>query len=611
MERHHIMPFGAQIADNGAVCFRLWAPSVGHVHLCLDDHAPVLMERRADGWHEWTEARARAGSRYLFQIDEGRCVPDPASRYNPDDVHGSSQVVDPAAFEWHDAAWRGRPWEEMIIYEVHVGTFTEEGTFCGLEKKLDHLVDLGVTAVELMPVADFPGRRDWGYDGVLLFAPDSRYGMPGDLKRLVQEAHRRNLMVLLDVVYNHFGPEGNYLHVYVPEFFSRRHHTPWGAAINFDEAGNRTVRDFYIHNALYWLEEYHFDGLRLDAAHAILDDSKPDILEELAGKVRAVLGDSRHIHLILENDDNAVHYLKRGANARVLEYDAQWNDDMHHALHVLLTRERDGYYEDYADNPIEHLGRCLSEGFSYQGQRSGFRHGAQRGESSKGLSPTSFVSFLQNHDQVGNRAFGERLTSLAVPDALCAAAALLLLAPSPPLLFMGEEWGAREPFLFFCDFADELGSKITAGRRREFSDFTYFDEKRGSRSIPDPGDPHTFELARLDWRLAEHPHHRARLALYKRLLSLRRDVIVPFLRGSQSEGYSVFSPEALSAAWRLGDGARLSVFANLAERSVCLSRTPIGTTVFCSSFDAERQLRSGTLIGHTVAWYMERNDGRT
>ncbi|MBL8541728.1 MAG: malto-oligosyltrehalose trehalohydrolase, partial [Betaproteobacteria bacterium] len=477
MRRRHAMPFGCELLPSGGARFRLWAPGARAVALRLHAAGEQPQEAAAaalgQGWFEAERGRARAGDRYQFVIDGDLAVPDPAARWNPEDVHGASAIVDPLAFDWQDTAWRGRPWHEVVLYEVHVGTFSPEGTFAGVEQRLDHLVALGVTAIEIMPVADFPGARDWGYDGALLFSPDAAYGTPDDLKRLVQAAHARRLMVFLDVVYNHFGPEGNYLYVYARQFFTERHHTPWGGAIDFEGPASRTVRDFYVHNALYWIEEFHIDGLRLDAVHAIYDASRPDILVEIAAAVRAGPGADRHVHLVLENDDNAARYLCRGGE-RDGCYDAQWNDDIHHALHVLLTGESEGYYADYADDPLAHLGRCLAEGFAYQGERSPYREGQPRGEPSAGLPATAFVSFLQNHDQIGNRAFGERLAALAAPERLAAAVAVVLLAPSPPLLFMGEEWGSTQPFLFFCDFEPTLAPQVTAGRRREFERFPRF-----------------------------------------------------------------------------------------------------------------------------------------
>src|SRR4030065_701472 len=433
IQRCHDMEFGA-MPVTGGVRFRLWAPEAPVLALVLQGaqgERILPMMRTHNDWFDIVARDADPGCRYGFQLGDGLRVPDPASRYQPEDVHGLSEVIDPHAYQWQDEAWRGRPGAEAVIYERHVGTFTPQGTFGAALEKLDHLAGLGVTAIELMPVADFPGRRNWGYDGVLPFAPDASYGRPEDLKALVDAAHARGLMVLLDVVYNHFGPEGNYLHRYAPQFFSERHRTPWGAAINFDGAGSRTVRDFFIHNALYWLEEYHFDGLRLDAVHAISDDARPDILEELATAVHAGPGRERHVHLVIENEHHAAHYLQRDGAGRPRHYVAQWNDDVHHALHVIVTGEREGYYADYADAPLRHLRRCLTEGVAHQGEPSPYRHGEVRGESTRGLPAAAFVGFLQNHDQVGNRAFGERLTLLAKPGALRAATALLTVAPHP------------------------------------------------------------------------------------------------------------------------------------------------------------------------------------
>ncbi|MDV6342970.1 malto-oligosyltrehalose trehalohydrolase [Nitrosomonas sp. Is37] len=609
MKRQHCMPFGAELTREGKVRFRLWAPAARQIMLLIDDGVQVPMQAQEEGWYEWVSEQAHVGSRYLYQIDDGLCVPDPASRYNPDDVHGASQVIDPAAFDWQDDSWYGRPWEEAVIYEIHVGSFTPQGTFAALEQKLDYLADLGVTAIELMPVADFPGQCSWGYDGTLLFAPDRVYGTPEDLKRLIQSAHSHGLMVLLDVVYNHFGPEGNYLHGYAPQFFTERHHTPWGAAINYDSEGCRVVRDFYIHNALYWLEEYHFDGLRLDAVHAILDDSQPDILEELAQTIRATFGTKRYIHLILENDHNAAHFLTRRPNGQAIHYDAQWNDDVHHAYHVLLTHECDGYYVDYADAPIRHLGRCLTEGFAYQGEISAYRHGKSRGEPSSHLLPSAFVAFLQNHDQIGNRALGERLVTLATPEALRAATILFLLSPSIPLLFMGEEWGACEPFLFFCGFSGELAQAVTTGRRREFARFERFRDPVACEAIPDPCAISTFELTKLNWQVQSHPPHREWFMLYQELLALRQRVIVPRLHLMRGSGFGVLASHALHASWQLGDEAWMAVYANLGATPASLAALPQGKLFYGSEAGLDCRLSSGILPAFSVAWYLKKDYG--
>ncbi|HET7594255.1 MAG TPA: malto-oligosyltrehalose trehalohydrolase [Stellaceae bacterium] len=569
MRRHHELPFGAELTRDG-VRFRLWAPAAESVALHLDDLGELPMVRRDGGWFELTTAAARAGSRYRYVVG-GQAVPDPASRHQPEDVHGPSEVIDPDSYDWRDGDWRGRRWEEIVVYELHTGAFSERGDFAGVERHLDHLVRLGVTAVELMPVADFPGKRNWGYDGVLLFAPDSRYGRPEDLKRLVDACHVRGLAAFLDVVYNHFGPEGNYLHLYASQFFTERHHTPWGAAINFDGAEARPVRDFYVENALYWLEEFHFDGLRFDAVHAIRDDSQRDILVEIAEAVRARFSSERPIHLVLENDGNEARLLSPGL------FTAQWNDDLHHALRVLTTGESAGYYADYADAPAERLGRALAEGFAYQGEMSGYRD-ETRGEPSAHLPPTRFVSFIQNHDQVGNNAFGTRLARLAKPEAIRVAATAYLLAPQIPMIFMGEEWGADQPFTFFCDFAADLAEKVREGRRREFAKFPEFRDEAARARIPDPCDAATFASAVLDWRAAEGPPYSEWLGWYRGLLALRAREIAPRLRGMRGNAgaWRALGPRALRVDWRLGDGSGLTLFANFGPDAVALAESPQG-----------------------------------
>ncbi|HEY2531095.1 MAG TPA: malto-oligosyltrehalose trehalohydrolase, partial [Xanthobacteraceae bacterium] len=426
MKRRYKTRFGAELEQDG-VRFRLWAPQAGAVALRLEGgSADLPMQKAFDGSFSLITREARAGTRYRYVVD-GNPYPDPASRRQPDGVHGPSEVVDPYAYDWSDQNWPGRLWLEVVVYELHLGTFSQSGDFAGAVRHLDYLRRLGVTAIELMPIAEFPGARNWGYDGAFLYAPSSRYGRPEELKALVEAAHSRGLAVLLDVVYNHFGPEGNYLPAVAPDFFTERHRTLWGAAIDFDGPRSRAVRDFFIDNALYWLEEYHFDGLRFDAVHAIFDDNAPDIIDEIGDAVRRAMP-SREIHLVLENDRNEARRLTR-RNGRPERFTAQWNDDLHHILHVLITGDTAGYFGDYASDPAGLLGRALADGFAYQGEASPFRNGEPRGGPSAALPPTAFVAFLQNHDQVGNHPFGTRLAARASEAALHAGLVIVMLSP--------------------------------------------------------------------------------------------------------------------------------------------------------------------------------------
>ena len=535
------MPFGAEVLAQGGVRFRLWAPGAKDIELHVAGRL-IPLQSGGDGWFEHIEAQAGPGTLYRYRVDGELFVPDPASRFQPHDVDGPSEVIAPHAYKWSHHAWNGRPWNEAVIYELHVGTFTPEGTYAGAVKKIGTLKELGITALELMPLSDFAGRRSWGYDGVLPYAPDSAYGRPEDLKALVDAAHAAGLMVLLDVVYNHFGPKGNHLPRYAPQFFTERHNTPWGAAIDFS---NEVVRQYFVHNALYWLKEYRFDGLRFDAVHAIIDESPRHILEEICASVPAGK------HLVLENDANQARFVGPG------RYTAQWNDDSHHAYHVLATGESDGYYVAYADSPAKHLARSLAEGFAYQGEVSPFS-GEPRGEPSAHLPPSCFIHFLQNHDQIGNRALGERLISLAREKPLRALAAIQLLAPSPPLLFMGEEWGCRQPFLFFCDFEGELGEAVRNGRREEFRRFTSF---RGE--IPDPLAESTFRQCVLDWSKRDAGW----LAHYKKLLQLRARAIAPRRFGPGN--HRMLGERAFEVKWD-----DLTLIANCGDQSVAVSEFP-------------------------------------
>jgi maltooligosyltrehalose trehalohydrolase len=550
--------FGPRLTAGGTE-FRLWAPAAARVDVMLDK--PRAMKAGADGWYTAEIDGVRAGATYRFRIDGATEVPDPGSAFQPDDIAGPSQVIDHKAYAWRAGDWRGRPWEETVLIETHVGTYTEQGTYRAMIDRLDHLVETGFTALELMPLADFVGARNWGYDGVLWYAPDAMFGRPDDLKALIDEAHLRGLMVFIDVVYNHFGPEGNYLGLYAPTFFGNAQ-TPWGSAIDYRVP---EVRAFAIENAVMWLRDYRFDGLRLDAVHAIPDQGEIPMLHDLSRAVGKLAADTgRQIHLVLENDDNRATLLDPATDPPRGAYRAQWNDDYHHAWHVLLTGEDKGYYSDYAPRPIDHVVRALGSGFVYQGEPSAHRDGAPRGEPSGALPPAAFVNFLQNHDQIGNRARGDRLAAIADPRAVEAALTITLLAPMVPMLFQGDEWGSQAPFPFFCDFQGDLAEAVRAGRKREFAS-AY--EQYGD-DIPDPLDRATFEAARLDWAARDDAPGQERLKLVRALLALRREHIMPRLPGARFGRAEATEQGLLSTHWRMGDGSALHLRANLSDRTV-------------------------------------------
>jgi maltooligosyltrehalose trehalohydrolase len=564
--------FGVKLTSDGAT-FRLWAPAAKHVDLLLDK--PHGLRREDDGWFCADIAGIKAGTLYKFRIDDALDIPDPASAFQPQDVAGPSEVIDHSGYQWRAQDWRGRPWHEAVLIETHVGTFTADGTYRAMIDRLDHLVATGFTALELMPLADFPGKRNWGYDGVLWYAPDSAYGRPDDLKLLIDEAHLRGLMVFLDAVYNHFGPEGNYLGQYAPSFFTQAQ-TPWGSAIDYRVP---QVRAFAIENALVWLREYRFDGLRLDAVHAITEPGEVSMLHDLSRAVGDLAAETgRQLHLVLENDDNAANLLDPDQDPPRGKYRAQWNDDYHHAWHVLLTGENHGYYSDYEKSPLRDIARSLGSGFVYQGEASAHRGGQLRGEPSGALSPLAFVNFLQNHDQIGNRALGDRLGSLAGDEAIEAALAITLLAPMIPMLFMGEEWGGTEPFPFLCDFQGDLADAVRKGRRREFAGAyaKYGDE------IPDPLDETTFRSAVLDWNARDLPKAHRRLILVRNLLSVRRREIVPRLAGARFGDAAVEGDSLLSAGWRMGDGTSLQLWANLSNQIINFHTKMTGTKIWGS-----------------------------
>jgi malto-oligosyltrehalose trehalohydrolase len=580
--------FGPRLTSDGA-SFRLWAPAAKRVALLLETAQP--MRRGEDGWFSADVPGVKAGARYKFRIDDEIDVPDPASAFQPDDVTGPSEVIDHASYRWRASEWRGRPWQQTVLIETHVGTFTPDGTYRAMIGKLDHLVACGITALELMPLADFAGSRNWGYDGVLWYAPDHVYGRPDDLKTLIDEAHLRGLMVFLDVVYNHFGPEGNYLGRYAPAFFTKAN-TPWGSVIDYRKP---QVRAFAIENALYWLREYRFDGLRLDAVNTISEPGEISVLHDLSfavGELAAATG--RHIHLVLENGDNRASLLDAAQDPPRGKYRAQWNDDYHHAWHVLLTGETQGYYADYTSSPRRDIARALGSGFVYQGEASAFGGGRLRGEASGTLDPAAFVNFLQNHDQIGNRAFGDRFEGSVSVEAIEAALAITLLTPAVPMLFMGEEWGSQAPFPFFCAFEGDLAEAVRKGRRREYA-WAY--AKYGDE-VPDPLQPSTFNSAVLDWDARNEAAGKARLALVQRLLAIRHREIVPRLNGAAFGETQAADNGLLTAHWRMGDGATLALLANLSDQAIPHA---------CREFNG-RQLWGGEtgdlLPPWSVAWHL-------
>ncbi|TNC74248.1 malto-oligosyltrehalose trehalohydrolase [Rubellimicrobium roseum] len=551
--------WGAFVLGDGSTRFRLWAPAADSLHL-RSGGRDRRMEPEGEGWFELVTSEIGPGAEYLFVLPDGTAVPDPAARAQAGDVHGPSLVVDPRTYRWR-TPWAGRPWEEAVLYELHIGTFTPQGTLAAAAGRLRDLAEVGITAIEIMPVGQFPGSRGWGYDGVLPYAPHNAYGSPDDLRALVDEAHAQGLMVLLDVVYNHFGPEGNYLGLYAPDFFDSARHTPWGAAIAY---GRDPVRRFFVENALCWLTEFRLDGLRLDAIDHVRDGSDPEILVELARRVRAEITD-RPIHLTTEDNRNVTYLHEREPGGAVPLYTAEWNDDFHNAAHVVATGESEGYYGDFARDHWQLLARALAEGFAYQGEVAP-QTGEPRGRPSGHLQPDAFVDFLQNHDQVGNRAYGERLAALTGAPMLRALRAILLLSPHVPLLFMGEEHGETRPFCFFTDYRGDLADAVREGRRREFAGFAAFagtgDE--GLAHIPDPNAESTFLASKLDWSRRAGPEGQAELAEVRALLGLRRQRIVPHLAGVEPGCGTVLSHEdgALAVDWRL-NGALLKLRANL------------------------------------------------
>jgi maltooligosyltrehalose trehalohydrolase len=512
-----ILPLGATPLPGQGFRFVVWAPAAKSLTIhCLDgaDREPMAM-RSLDGGYFGAELRDLPhGARYLFRFEDGRERPDPASRFQPEGVHGPSQAMDLDNFKWTDSSWKGLPLDESVFYEVHVGTYTSEGTFEALIPHLAGLRELGITTIELMPVAQFPGGRNWGYDGVQPFAPQNSYGGPRGLQKFVDAAHAHGLAVALDVVYNHLGPEGNYLREYGP-YFTDKYRTPWGSAINFDGPGSQPVRRFFIENALQWLEKYHVDVLRLDAVHGIFDFSASHFLTELQEAVSSLEQRLRRkLHLVAESDLNDSRIL-RSSERGGYGLHAQWSDDFHHSLHSLLTSERAGYYSDFGE--VHHLATTMRKGWFYAGQHSKFRH-RRHGNDPSGLARSSFVVGIQNHDQIGNRARGERLSKLVDFEGLKLAAGVTALAPFVPLLFMGEEYGETAPFQYFTSHGDaDLIEAVRKGRQEEFAAFAWEGE------IPDPQAEETFSGSKLHHAMKDQEPHRTQRALYRELLAIRRE----------------------------------------------------------------------------------------
>jgi maltooligosyltrehalose trehalohydrolase len=521
--------------DGDGVRFRVWAPEVKSVEVIFErpEAAPLALQRFPDGTFGGLAIGLGAGALYRYRIDGGGQFPDPASRYQPLGVHGPSEVIAPSRFTWTDAAWRGVAREDIVIYELHVGTYTAEGTFAAVIGRLPYLAELGVTAIELMPVADFPGNRNWGYDGVDLFAPARCYGTPDDLRRLVDEAHRLGLAIFLDAVYNHLGPEGNYLDAFSPHYSSTHADNPWGRGFNFDGPSSSMVRAFFVENALHWVHEYHVDGLRLDATHAIQDDSPRHFVAQLTARVHESVHD-RQVHIIAEDHRNLAYMVKpEGEGGWGL--DGVWADDFHHKVRVSLVGDNEGYYRDYSGSMVN-LARTLNQGWHFTGQFSEHLK-EHRGTDPAGIPPRRFVFCLQNHDQVGNRALGERLHHQIDLAAYRAATVLMLFAPTTPLLFMGQEWAASTPFLYFTDHPEELGRLVTEGRRAEFRHFSAFSDPDARERIPDPQAESTFLASKLNWADCEREPHVSLLRLYRRLLKLRRTE--PALRCERSEAFAL------------------------------------------------------------------------
>ncbi|KKB80958.1 1,4-alpha-glucan branching protein [Devosia soli] len=601
--RSHKMRFGAEVRDDGTR-FRIWAPKVSSVKLKFKGKRTLVdLNPRDDGWHRAVVEDVGAGTLYKYVLPDGSEIPDPTSRFQPDDIHGYSEVIDPRSFAWTDVEWIGRPWEEAIIYELHIGTFTDEGTFSAAIGKLDHLVKLGVTAIQIMPIAEFYGKFNWGYDGAMWFAPDSSYGRPGDLKAFINAAHARSLMVFLDVVYNHLGSQGNYL-VPIAPIFTKAHESPWGEAINFDGKDSKVIRELVVESALYWTSEFNLDGLRFDAVHAITDDSSTHILELLAARLRSARP-HRYTHLIIENSENQERWLRRNSGSEPVHFTAQWNDDVHHLLHSAATGENTGYYADFdnLEERCDKLGRALAEGFAYQGELK-IHEGVKRGEPSSGLPATSFVAYMQDHDQVGNRVRGDRINQLAHIDAVKALTAVYLLLPQIPMLFMGEEWATERPFPFFSDVPAELRDIVRKGRQEELKSTPEHDDpsKPNVEEAVDPTSLETFQSAKLDWKNLRAQPHADWLLHYRSLIDVRKMEIIPRLVGQEgfASEYEALGPKAVLVSWRMGDGSKIRLYANLSDDTQSDVPAIIGRRIYLQGF-----IEEAVLGPWSVLWTIE------
>ncbi|HET7712525.1 MAG TPA: malto-oligosyltrehalose trehalohydrolase [Thermoanaerobaculia bacterium] len=532
-EQLHAKPLGAIPRPDGTCEFRVWAPHRDRieVHIAGPEERWIALAKQSDGYHEGVISECPPGTRYLFRIDGGNERPDPASRLQPSGVHGPSEVIG-REFEWHDDGWKGIELEDLVIYELHVGTFTEEGTFDAIIPRLEQLREIGITAIELLPIAQFPGSRNWGYDGVYVGAVQESYGGPEGLKRLVNACHQRGLALFLDVVYNHLGPEGNYIAEFAP-YFTDRYKTPWGLALNFDGPFSDYVRWFFIHNALMWVDEFHVDGLRVDAVHAIVDHSAEPFLQDLTNAVRRFAERAgRRIHTIAESDLNDPRVITP-ADQLGLGFDTQWSDDFHHSLHTILTGERDGYYQPFGR--VSDLAFVMRNGYLFVGQHSTYR-GRKYGLKPNTTRGARFVVSAQNHDQVGNRMMGERLTSIISPQKVEIAAAAIVLSPFLPMLFMGEEYGETAPFQYFTSHSDAgLIEAVRNGRLEEFDDFDWVGDP------PDPHDEETFRRSKLQWGRRDAEPHRRLLDLYRKLFRLRREH--PVLRSLDLSEVETFADE--------------------------------------------------------------------